>query len=42
MRPAVSRGLWVATAAAALVLVAGLASIAQAARRSQPGSPSPR
>jgi hypothetical protein len=42
MRPAVSRGLWVATAAAAVVLVAGLASIAQAARRSQPGSPSPR
>jgi hypothetical protein len=42
MRPAVSRGLWIATAAAAAVLIAGLASIAHAASRSQPGSPSPR
>ncbi len=42
MRPAVNRGLWIATAAAAVVLIAGLASVAQAARRAQPSDPSPR
>ena len=43
MRPAVSRGFWIATAAAGVVLVAGLASVAQ---RGTPlatsRSPSPR
>jgi hypothetical protein len=42
MRPAVSRGLWIATAAAAAVLMAGWLSIAQASRRSQPSNPSSR
>ena len=32
MRPAVTRGLWIATASGALVLVTGLASVRAAAR----------
>jgi hypothetical protein len=32
MRPAVSRGFWIATAAAAAVLVTGLAAVRRAAR----------
>jgi hypothetical protein len=42
MQPAVSHGLWIATFAAAAVLIAGMASIAQAARRSQSSHPFPR
>jgi hypothetical protein len=34
MRPAVARGLWIATGASALVLVPGLMAVALAARRS--------
>jgi hypothetical protein len=33
MRPAVTRGLWIATAAGGLVLVAGLAAVSRAGRR---------
>jgi hypothetical protein len=40
MRPAVTRGCWIATAAAAAVLVTGLIAINQAARRS--GRPAQR
>jgi hypothetical protein len=33
MRPAVTHGLWIATAAAGAILLAGLLSVSQAARR---------
>jgi CTP:molybdopterin cytidylyltransferase MocA len=42
MRPAVTHGLWIATAAAAAVLAIGLASVSRALHRSQPSSPSNR
>jgi hypothetical protein len=38
MRPAVTHGLWFATAAAAAVLVIGLVSVSQAVHRSNPTS----
>jgi CTP:molybdopterin cytidylyltransferase MocA len=37
MQPAVSRGLWLATAAAAAILVIGFASVSLATRRGQHG-----
>jgi hypothetical protein len=43
MRPAVTRGFWIATAAGASVLIAGLAAVHQAARWSRrPAVPEPR
>jgi len=36
MGPAVSRGFWIATAAAAFVLLTGLAAVARAGRRLHP------
>jgi CTP:molybdopterin cytidylyltransferase MocA len=42
MRPAVTHGLWTATAAAAAVIVTGLASVRQAVRRSSSGNSVPR
>lgn len=36
MRPAVTRGFWIATVSAAIVLVAGLAGVSRAARRLEP------
>jgi hypothetical protein len=38
MRPAVTQGLWIATAAAAAVLITGLVSVRQAVRRSSSNS----
>jgi len=35
MQPAVTRGLWLATAAAAAILIVGFASVSLAARRGQ-------
>ena len=43
MRPAVTRGFWMATAAGAVVLLAGLAAVSQVARRrAHPTDPSGR
>jgi hypothetical protein len=45
MRPAITRGLWIATAAGGVVLVAGLAAVSGAlrsARRSPEGLPLPK
>jgi hypothetical protein len=36
MRPAVTRGFWLATASAAFILLTGLAAVARAARRPNP------
>jgi hypothetical protein len=36
MRPAVTRGFWIATASGAFVLVTGLAAVARAGRRPNP------
>ena len=41
MQPAVTRGLWLATAAAAAILVVGFASVSLAARRGQRGRRTP-
>jgi hypothetical protein len=41
MQPAVTRGLWLATAAAAAILAIGLASARLAARRGHHGGPTP-
>ena len=41
MQPAVTRGLWLATSAAAAILVVGFASVSLAARRGQHGGQTP-
>jgi hypothetical protein len=43
MRPAVTRGFWIATAAGGVVLLTGLAAVSQVARRrAHPADPSDR
>ena len=42
MRPAVTRGFWIATAAGGVVLLIGLAAVSRVARRAHPTDPSDR